>query len=113
MVKKYNTLIDSSKIYESERDTDKSRRCDLNRTSSISLTDQSLAIPNVKLHPRQTTIESSSPSIFLFKSSLLNANSDIQDILLDKKHWHVSPKRIYQKPATCLFFCYVLIAIYE
>ena len=39
MVKKYNTLIDSSKIYDSERDTNKSKRRDLNRTSSMSLTD--------------------------------------------------------------------------
>ena len=104
MVKKNNTSIHSNKFHESKRDKDKSRRHDSNSKSSMSFTDQSIAIPNVQLHSLQSTIESTSPSFFLLTSSLFNANPDIQDHLLDKKECHVSPKRIDQKSAPCFSF---------
>ena len=69
MVNKKVKPTDSSKFHERERDKDKIRRRDSNSKSSMSLNDQYIAIPNVKLTSSQsTTIEYSSPTFLLLES---------------------------------------------
>ena len=59
MAKKRKMSTASSRFHESKRDKDKRRGRDSISKDSMSLTDQSIAIPNVKFPPLQsTTIES-------------------------------------------------------